>query len=1179
MILERISTIILLIVLSIAGVLLVQQKNRNYLLIEDGTRRRPYVKIEEAFKEPLTLWWPGISGQYPKYIVRKGMKGLGWEEFPVFQIKERLKAEYGVTIVDWMVSPSRLDREFYLNRRPVCIFPFKWSDPDTYFKKPQNHLLSYALDFAGDETLGILIRKSEISRYIDFIDAKGNLNLQKLIRSKKFKTAIVKGGDYSSEIKNTYNVTKNGDWKIKKDYSDFVHLMVASDNSQFLKMLNSDRFDFLLDHLITQDHFRTSKIDSSEFKTLIYKQNRVESMNDPQLIRYSIRCNNHPINKQIIPTLNKLIPFYQDHRSKDKWINHRKKFESYDRAVSIQDRFQEDVRKENWWFNKFNLEKDFGKPLPQLNTSESIIEETVTVPEYKPQYISRDIDFKVFMVKKTMIIVDPGYLKDAQSHRKIEFNSQFALSLSSAWFGNQVKEEFINILNKITSKSMSEKKLLQFNNQGLEKLVILGPSLNLKVIDKILSQTKKLKELHILSSRARLAPTILKHITPSITELSLVGINFLNDRLSEKLKSNQLSYLNLSGSMMMPRDLKRILEGQQKTIEYLILDNMKGEINDDVTSVFDKSLWTKLKYLKIENSEIVDRSIDHLIFSLGNNLEFLSLIGRGSLYSKHLSHLLNRCPKLKSLKVAEIKSNSTISFPPEVNNLSMRIDLDLAMVKFPKNLQNLTVETNFSDRGIKNLVQSLTPSLKELNLQGKIDASNLTYFLKNLRGEQLTDLTLKEMRLDDQHLALVAKKLPKLEYLNLSGNLISDGSVETFEKLISLKYLNINDNFVTDKFLSTIFAMPHINLALKSLFVDNPLKFNPLTITNNWPKSIEGLSIQNGQWYEEKVAMAILKSLPNTIRKLNWLARFDKKHSIANFIKYVPKELEYLNLISVKAGSAILGDFISSLPNTLNHLSFYGFSSQKEKRKIKYPTGLNHLVLAYVTETKLKKWEALYKHNQSILLQELPQGLTYFQTYFSQSFEASHKLIAKIDRYKTYQGDLTPNDQTHINADLYMGTLSQNQLIKKLNSNPVALMSFSSPTSQLNPIVTKPRYLRDTRLRLVAIYGDLFTDEFANTFSQLNLKQVVELMLTNSKLTGKGLVTLLNSLSHNLDKLTLVGSRIKFEEIDKVIELLPPQLMTLDISGSSFGQRGIQKFRDWQEKQRKVTGFAPKLIE
>lgn len=161
---------------------------------------RPPVLLEEVFKGELTLFWPGLTGEHHKYIQEKGLRGYGRAEYPILSIKDVLKEEYGIKIVDWFVNPSRLEEEFRHSRWPICIYPYEWKDPESEFSKRPNFLYSYSLDMGGDSKKSILFLKSEHQRFKKHIDHLGNLQLKSLIEDHNLSTNLITGYQYPEII-------------------------------------------------------------------------------------------------------------------------------------------------------------------------------------------------------------------------------------------------------------------------------------------------------------------------------------------------------------------------------------------------------------------------------------------------------------------------------------------------------------------------------------------------------------------------------------------------------------------------------------------------------------------------------------------------------------------------------------------------------------------------------------------------------------------------------------------------------------------------------------------------------------------------------------------------------------------------------------------------------------------
>lgn len=449
--------LLLFIVVAIGGAYL-NERNISYPLHQGENRNQEVLNLDDVFNEPLTLWWPGISGVEPRYFGKKGMKGLGWEEFPVYKLKDRLSQKYGVNIKDWMASPSRIDREFELNRRPVCIYPYKWKNPELEFSKPRTYLLSKALDYSGEKSSAILIRKDDRDKFSHFQKENGNLDLQKLIDTTSIKTAMIKGTQYDLKVMKIFNNTDNDSWELKPAYQKNILMMVASDNQQLLKMLDGGRVDYIFDDLVTSNHYQLTGIAPSKFIRLVYNQLRVESIKSTNLVRHSIKCNLHPLNYKIMPTINESV--FLSHNNAYTWLKYREKLDSSFNAPStpggsLLGRFTTTVN-HNWWYKEFEVGKDFQPKLSEkVNPKEDQTQLNIAANESSSNIakVSRNVLFAVFRKNDQLAIVDPGLHKSSIGSSWASERREPIVSMCADDISNHLVNETTRLLKETPANS------------------------------------------------------------------------------------------------------------------------------------------------------------------------------------------------------------------------------------------------------------------------------------------------------------------------------------------------------------------------------------------------------------------------------------------------------------------------------------------------------------------------------------------------------------------------------------------------------------------------------------------------------------------------------------------------------------------------------------------------------
>lgn len=801
--LERGLTISLLIATISMGILLLKQKNQRYRLFEDNSRNKPFLEIDDVFREPMTLWWPGISGVEPRYFGETGLKGLGWEEFPAFNIKSVLKKQYGVKIIDWMVPPSKLVNEFETNRRPVCIYPYAWKDPKKEFSGSKKQHVSYALDYGGETNLGILIRKGEVSRFSKHFKESGDIDLVHLIEETLLTTSIIKGADYSKAILDTIVIKPSGDWTIKNRYHKSINLMVASQNFQLLKMLAAKRIDFVLDKLISPSDYRKAKLSPNAFDNYIYERGTINSYDDPNLIRYSVRCNLHPLNLQIVPTINKIIQDYSIWSGQLKWRNHRKKLEpEYNSKRFVFATHQRlGIEKQSVWYEKFKIAEKFKEPFKPIKKDQELIQEATKAAVTTP--IKRQkILFKVFQRGSELAIFDEGLLRSSRTEWNSPYPPEIATSSRKPGFWRNLpsylSKNVQKLIREVQEAEYGTEEIINLQFHGIKNLTIVGPTLPVKVFLQIVKKVKDLESQHLILTQQDIVKVAVKHIDMNLKHLSLIGVNLMKLNLSHKLRNTRILTLKLNDSIMSPHDLADIFKSQHQTLEEVDLSGMTGEFNYKTANIFANLEWNNLRVFYYTGSGINPSLNLKLVKALGPKMESLSL---PSLDTQALDYVSQNYSMLKELYTDFDFSLpfDPIRLPETIETLSISIEhrgaqekMNLSKLIFPNSLKNLLISEIQDDDDLLYLGKFIKNSLRELaivNYEG--NPTSLLKFLQNKNLINLKYLSLIGSRLNDEHIKVITHNMQNLEGLNVYSNIISDQSVVSLLKLKKLHTLDI----------------------------------------------------------------------------------------------------------------------------------------------------------------------------------------------------------------------------------------------------------------------------------------------------------------------------------------------------------------------------------------------------
>lgn len=1172
--LERVVATLFIIFSLFAAFLFIKLENNKYGMIQDQNRSEQVAILDDLFKDELTLWWPGISGVEPRYFGQKGMKGLGWEEFPVYKIKNALKKDYGVRIVDWMVSPSRLDYEFKANRRPICIYPYKWKDPEREFKGERTQLLSYALDFGGETSYSILIRKDSLNQFIDYLDQKGDLILEKVVKNHELKTAIIKGEDYDQEIRQTYKLTANGEWQIKTSFSQ-IYLMVASDNSQLLKMLQAKRIDYVLDQLITLDHYKKTDIDPEEFKKLVYRQSRVSDANDPNLVRYSIRCNRHPHNLRLMPTINQFASW--DWKERNYWVSHHRKFEPLvTDEQGLGHRLKGD---KTWWFKQYKMAEGFKEILPKKGPVKTNLDISITQNRLFIDQ-NKELEFKVFRKGDRLAIIDPGFVSGmTRNPRRVNRAILLFSQYDPIWAGEHITSQTREMLKSVLPQTMKISELLKGDFVGIKHFTLVSPALKTQYVTKLLNQLKNLRGLHIILPHSFLNKEIFKYLQPSLTELTLARFELIDQKIHKFLNKANLSYLDLSASMMSPKDLQQILEDQHNTLSTLKLDFMYGEITDKLTQVFADKSWKKIKILSLAgNHGLANERTNRIVSGLGDRLEEL-ILDESPVSDGNIRSLVDRCPNLKKLVTGYVSIKSPITLPENLQGLNVVLDMRVngfRVIQIPKRIKELSIkaEGKIKDDDLIFLKENLGSDLESLTLKGSIDnKADMNGFIKGLVSKKLQKLNLVNMKITDQILKTISERFPDLKVLELPNNLLSEGSSTFFKNFKNLEVLELSNNLLSSKGIIDILKHKNIKSKVKSLHIERLLEMDAMELSKHFPDQLLDLSIRGYEFWNEE-AIVLFHGFPETVKNIYMTVFLEDKRALSQFIHVLPRHLELLANAYVFDGDANYLDFFRSLPKSLYHLNVGIYPQKIEQGEIILPQSLQNLNIWFGGRSVNRKGLEII---QDQILKNVPLGISSLHIYMKMSDSMEIKLD-QIPRIKTSDSSFFNNADFISHSKIPAG-----HFFKTLNKNISRYYAFikkketAGQPSEEDQV--KPKYIEDSRLSRLMLYGAGIDDEFADILVQYNLSEVMNLELSNTNLTAQGIIKILRNISSEAYAIQLLGSKIDLKDVERVIQALPPRVMLLNVSGSNFGQKGYQKFREWQE-MRAQSGqmFKPIFI-
>lgn len=1183
--LERFSTVMLALAIFFAFYLLTEQKNNQYQIISDDNHRKPFVKIAEEFIEPLTLWWPGISGQHPKYIEHGGLRGYGYGEYPLFKLKESLKDDYGVKIIDWFVTPSRLEEEFRLNRRPICVYPYEWTDPEKEFSTPRKKLLSYAFDFGDGGVSFIYVQKENRKNFLKHLDDKGRLKISNLIKDESLSTNLIKGETYPDPVMAAIQKT-DGEWSVKPTYSKSIHLMVASENLQLIKMLAAGRIDYVFDHLLNGDMFRDAGVSPIDFATLNYKRIRIDSLRDQNLIRFSVKCNLHPTSFKIMPTLNEwALDQSRDWNAKISFDRHREKLESGYKGKNsmfgtFQFLFSNDLQTPDarWWYKKYKQNDGFGEPLKPIAKKVSTEETKPYQPTAKAKNLEREVYVQVLQNNESLMIIDPGMFSLTKGDYTDNFSSPVSLSTIYE-LPNYLTQDQRLMVRTTTATKTRLKELNFLSLDSLKSFAVIGSVVPQDLLVQLLKKIpKNLQELHIIHSNYKLDSQLGAFLTNDLKKLSLVGSDLTNLQIGKKIQKMNLLHLNLSSSELDHQDLASIFVSQRPHLKNLNFNNV-NMLNKKSINLFANSPWQNLEVLNINTGTLAGQTLTQLLLSIGSNLRELYL-GSARTNPTHFVIIHDRFPQLEVLVTKYpwmvMDGRETLAKLPE-NLRVLRLEQlylpnnDLTPIKFPKRLEVLQLtQTKIGDKGLKHLSKFLTGNLKELsltNLDVTSEASN-SFIESGLKSwvPSLEKFSFSGNRFNDESLAKLLNHGHKLRDLDLSDNFLSDSIISLFDGKHQIESIDLSDNFFSKKGIIKLLQSPDLK-NLKKLFLRNLLFLEITPFMENLPSHLEELDLY-GYIMSERDSEIFLSRLPATLRELVADFQIPQKDGIRVLYDHMPPHLEYIGINDLKSGSVTVNDFLNRLPITLTALQLSGIKLEpNHSSDFSLPSGLKALALIGIKGTD----KAL-----TSLFSKVPLGLRHLD-YRGQYPVKVYKTIGKKVRTQFEVRSVSPKDQIYSKVSMmsYHGGNVQ-ILAQVLTNNPSFYFSTSFSNNPQNKLPKFP-VVKNSNLGFLWLTGRGLTDEIAMSIPDCYYENLTYFMTGKSQITGKGIVHILKRLSPDINTFGFGSSKLKPQEVDDVIAHLPSGIDKLYIGGLQIGEFGYEKFREWREKVKKERGYSPDI--
>lgn len=137
--------------------------------------------------------------------------------------------------------------------------------------------------------ISVVIQAADEERFAPYLDAKGHVELDKLLADEQLLTAVRSGRAYGARVDKHLN-----------RYRDAKHVMQVVDDTKFLRMLDLKRIDWTLYFPSEAEYYRRQTTPDLEIKTLPISGNTT-------LLEATIGCAKTPLGEKAISEINAII--------------------------------------------------------------------------------------------------------------------------------------------------------------------------------------------------------------------------------------------------------------------------------------------------------------------------------------------------------------------------------------------------------------------------------------------------------------------------------------------------------------------------------------------------------------------------------------------------------------------------------------------------------------------------------------------------------------------------------------------------------------------------------------------------------------------------------------------------------------------------------------------------------
>lgn len=1034
------------------------------------------------------------------------------------------------------------------------------------------------------------------------MDKNGFIDIKSLLGDSSLKLNLIEAVDYGEKINSIFKDNSHRD--LKENYNSHITTMIPSDSFQLVKMLDAKRIDYIISKLITSEHFRKAQIDPSHFQLITFDQTPVNSVEDPNLETYSVKCNKHPLSYKVINTLNNLIR-QKRYGTRELVENMRTKMEpSYKRQVYFYETFQ--MRFSNsifnnsidWWYKDFQkvLGEDISSYglLSQSSRNSDIIKTKKPVARLRQTlYVSlKDLENRtLYILRKPTILSAQKHPRYPRTYPDYPYLPTRTIETFTTIEMNFLWRQKSNILEELTLSEI----LGNVSPDGINRIVVETLPMNRGDVSNILLKFRKVYGIKFLSPSIASSKEIVDNLPSYITEFSVIDGYLKNINLYEKLKKYKLEVFDVKASDLDKGDVDRILVDHHKTLKHIDLSFNVRDLSPNFINLLGGKNFPNLSWISLHNMLFNPSSI-HLIYPLlSESVHYLDLSGN-SLLPVDFREITRLTPRLKMLRTGSLngefilisKNMAPIKLPESLEELELMDSKirteDLPNLILPKRLKAIDLSGNqIGNGGFKYLKKALAAHspVKLILDEVNTNEEEMIDFLKSISLQELKFFSCGGCRLGNNFLMFLAQSATQIERLELSSNLITDFGVNWLEKFIKLKHLDISGNFLGAASITKILSfLPN---TLEYLNVSQVLGFPEGGY--HFPQSLNQLTISNS--LTKEALPYFLTQLPKQLTTL-FLSGVELQNKDLQILSsFMPPHIDNIYIPWINWQGSSFQDLFSSLPNTMINLEINGCKGKNITKKIKFSPP-NVIAM-------LRSGDCDFFSYDNILVNMISQK--------SRSLNLNNPQI-KAETLKVLLEKMNNNEFINFSSNLNLEKLlSENELPSKLIFNRLKSFGFSQNGKEIfrfldgrypdvyyftlfssKKLGLDPQFVdryKSQRVRLTNIEtsGQFINKEFGELLLKMDLSQVTFLTLPGATIPHEIIFKILKKINPYPYLVNLRSTNLTEQHIDQLLESMPKRVLRLNLGGNRFGYEGIKKIRKWVEDREKEVGYPIELVE